>query len=971
ILPIELTTAEIRNSKAYKEYHACAMEEAAPKPKASARKKNGDSASSTTPYTPTPTTTVEYAPRLSATAKGKQPSRATTPKSSDDEDVGSHEEGKESDESDDNRDEGKSEEESIDEEEQDLRLTEEARIQEEEDADELYRDVNINQGKGLQVTQNVEDTHVTLTPVNPDGPQESSSMSSFVSSMLNPISDVGVESIFTTTSSPIVSLETPTPIMTPSTIATIITSDSRFHSSQDDQPLTKLLSTTNDEYKFGMEVPVSMISDVIKKKARSDKGFVLVWVDQERKVKRVTTSSHRYILNEKGGPKEDMCIMSYQSQGVSVWEGAKVIHLQANDQVAIVSNKLKKDVMPRKTRSLTIAEELLVDMYDKWGHKLKGTAIEDPAIQSLLDLQKGSKANRLESLRQKKQPVEREGLSKSANETNDAEESNMDLSDDNPHGDDDALRKEKSLSYNNSTTKLPTSQSKEADAKSKKQYEEDQLQEVQAKVLTKIKKLLPTHIPNAIANYVRSCLNTFVLEVMKTNQINLFTQSSTSTNDLLDMDLKIKLLNRIYSNKSNKTHTTHQQLYDALYESITFDQDALVAQAAKLSFHKRSHDNQDPPNNREGENKKKIQKDVGKPSSRSSRLRLSRAQILWGMYNKKNVDFVSILWEDFMFQADNKEISSARKKNIPYPRFTNIIINHFISKDKTISMRSRINIHTVRNDTLLGTLKFVFKTQDYQIYGAVIPNEMINQNIKDSKAYNTYLDFATGKATPKEVYESCFTLKETISYLRRRTCREAQKKKASTKVDRGKGMDLLSEATLLKDAQLKKTLKKSKLETHKLHASGSGDGVGSQPKVPDESEDKTTDSDDDSHNDDRNNASNDDDDIDSDVVGDNEASDNERTDSDEYENLNLNQNKDEEEEYKEEYDVNVRLKDAKYEKEGKRDAEITDAGRDNGTQQTTYEQVKDDEHVILTTVHDTRNTKVPLQSSSISSDFAN
>nr|GFC88297.1 hypothetical protein [Tanacetum cinerariifolium] len=62
-------------SKAYKEYHACAMGEAAPKPKASARKKKGDSATSTTPPTPTPTTTVESAPRLSATAKGKQPSR--------------------------------------------------------------------------------------------------------------------------------------------------------------------------------------------------------------------------------------------------------------------------------------------------------------------------------------------------------------------------------------------------------------------------------------------------------------------------------------------------------------------------------------------------------------------------------------------------------------------------------------------------------------------------------------------------------------------------------------------------------------------------------------------------------------------------------------------------------------------------------------------------------------------------------
>nr|GEZ24168.1 hypothetical protein [Tanacetum cinerariifolium] len=90
--------------------------------------------------------------------------------------------------------------------------------------DELYRDVDINQGRGLQVIQNIEDSHVILTPVYPDGPQESSSVSSFVTSMLNPISGAGVESIFTTSSSPIVSLQTPTPIMTPSTIAKITTS---------------------------------------------------------------------------------------------------------------------------------------------------------------------------------------------------------------------------------------------------------------------------------------------------------------------------------------------------------------------------------------------------------------------------------------------------------------------------------------------------------------------------------------------------------------------------------------------------------------------------------------------------------------------------------------------------------------------------------------------------------------------------
>nr|GFD22552.1 hypothetical protein [Tanacetum cinerariifolium] len=83
ILPIELTTEEIKNTKAYKEYYACATGEASPKPKASARKKKGGSASSTTPptpiATPTLTTTVVAAPRLSAAAKGKQLARATSP----------------------------------------------------------------------------------------------------------------------------------------------------------------------------------------------------------------------------------------------------------------------------------------------------------------------------------------------------------------------------------------------------------------------------------------------------------------------------------------------------------------------------------------------------------------------------------------------------------------------------------------------------------------------------------------------------------------------------------------------------------------------------------------------------------------------------------------------------------------------------------------------------------------------------
>nr|GFC17379.1 hypothetical protein [Tanacetum cinerariifolium] len=81
ILPIELTTEDIKNAKAYKEYYACATREAAPKPKASARRKRSDSDTSITHpnATPTPITTVAAAPRLTAAAKGKQQANAKSP----------------------------------------------------------------------------------------------------------------------------------------------------------------------------------------------------------------------------------------------------------------------------------------------------------------------------------------------------------------------------------------------------------------------------------------------------------------------------------------------------------------------------------------------------------------------------------------------------------------------------------------------------------------------------------------------------------------------------------------------------------------------------------------------------------------------------------------------------------------------------------------------------------------------------
>ncbi|GJR30392.1 hypothetical protein Tco_1106624 [Tanacetum coccineum] len=82
---------------------------------------------------------------------------------------------------------------------------------EEVEANVLYRDMNINLERrdivmtdaplpNVQANQEIKDTHVILTaPINPEGQQQSSSLSSsFVSNMLNSRPDTSIDSIFNT-----------------------------------------------------------------------------------------------------------------------------------------------------------------------------------------------------------------------------------------------------------------------------------------------------------------------------------------------------------------------------------------------------------------------------------------------------------------------------------------------------------------------------------------------------------------------------------------------------------------------------------------------------------------------------------------------------------------------------------------------------------------------------------------------------
>ncbi|GJX31898.1 hypothetical protein Tco_0241753 [Tanacetum coccineum] len=317
------------------------------------------------------------------------------------------------------------------------------------------------------------------------------------------------------------------------------------------------------------------------------------------------------------------------------------------------------------------------------------------------------------------------------------------------------------------------------------------------------------------------------------------------------------------------------------------------------------------------------------------KLRLSRAQILWGMFYKKNVDFVELLWEDFTFQIDNRD--HTKQEKMYYPRFTKAIIYHFITKDKTISMRNRLFMHTARKDTVLGTLRFVSKSDEHQVYGELLPKAMTNQKMKNSPAYKTYLAYATGAAILKK----------------------ARKFKKPTSPSKKRALVIVEEEEPEPYKKVVPSNKPSRKQSTGVQIRDTHDGDSDEDNNDDDlqqADDEQTETDNIKTSDDEEETQDDEcihtpeDYVPTDDETNDESND---VNEEEYERIN-------EELYS---DVNVRLTDVEPANKEKDDEEMTVAGHVNVNQKGASNQVKDDAQV-------TQKSKIPLPSSSISSDYA-
>nr|GEV33586.1 uncharacterized mitochondrial protein AtMg00810-like [Tanacetum cinerariifolium] len=245
------------------------------------------------------------------------------------------------------------------------------------------------------------------------------------------------------------------------------------------------------------------------------------------------------------------------------------------------------------------------------------------------------------------------------------------------------------------------------------------------------------------------------------------------------------------------------------------------------------------------------------------KLHLSRAQILWGVYYQKNVDCVELLWKDFIYHIDNRVYKKQEKM-----------------------------MHTSKDDYVINTLRFLSAKESTQIYGKLFLETLTSPEMKESKAYKTYLGYASGDVPPKiaKKFKKASSSKKDSSLVPaddepakkgKRVKRSAKKStttpatgiviseapvetqsKRKEKVDvaRGKGIELLSEVALAEKVQMKDVRKKSLREFHRTHPSGSGmivetplsiekikslvtsEGTGDNPGVPDVTKDDLTES---------------------------------------------------------------------------------------------------------------------------------
>ncbi|GKF10894.1 hypothetical protein Tco_0048820, partial [Tanacetum coccineum] len=99
---------------------------------------------------------------------------------------------------------------------------------------------------------------------------------------------------------------------------------------------------------------------------------------------------------------------------------------------------------------------------------------------------------------------------------------------------------------------------------------------------------------------------------------------------------------------------------------------------------------------------------------------------------------------------NHKKEKRSRRKTMPFPRFTKLIINHFLSKHQSLNKLQYLHTHTIKDDGIVSRLKFVRISEDYQDYRLPKPESILTEGIKQSESYQMFIKYSTSQTPPKK-----------------------------------------------------------------------------------------------------------------------------------------------------------------------------------------------------------------------------
>ncbi|GJX94553.1 hypothetical protein Tco_0349139 [Tanacetum coccineum] len=340
--------------------------------------------------------------------------------------------------------------------------------------------------------------------------------------------------------------------------------DAEMHSEGQDSHLTKLINTIDGKFKFGMEIPDTMLNDAIKQ-----------------------SSGYKYYKHKKDESEKGKVVEEPKEHHVSpVRSGRGKGYMCSGNQEVNVPRKPKKAIVPKKPRTLIVAdnivEETVAVELAKSESRLESMRKERQAVGGEESSAAHDKYYEFEDISATDSDATRDSScldtdEEKDDETNDSEDLDMDLSDDEPNkGDDDVAgfgifvdNKSQELAKFTPFSPVVITLSIEDFSNLLNDPPMHELIDLLSKPV-----YINAHTTSAVANPERN------LEEMFPNDVDHHTSSPPA-------------------------NTTH--------DLVTKPQHKPLQAKAKMLMAK------DPPNDDEGETRKKRRKDIGEPSSRSSK----------------------------------------------------------------------------------------------------------------------------------------------------------------------------------------------------------------------------------------------------------------------------------------------------------------------------------------------------------------